>query len=297
VRQLSFVPLVFGGWLAVGGCQEDGAPAGRAPQAAVAAAGTGGLPPAELAKRTEEAVAQATNPKGLPAYSGPVGTVKGVVTLSGDPAPIVPEMVEKLPAGACPRAHDLQRKLFRQGLGGTLADALVTVTEYEGYVVPQNDTIRVEIKGCAFDGRVLAMMFGQHFDVFNLDAQAYLPRLVGTPSYALRVAMPGGNAVPIFAPRPGEYLLVDQTRDYVSADVFVLSYPTFDVTGLDGRFEISGVPVGDVKVSVYAPAIGKVSEQRVKLEATAPAELSFQLQFSEREFQERKGAQPGKSAK
>ena len=105
--------------------------------------------------------------------------------------------------------------------------------------------------------------------------------------HALRVALPGGPPVPVFAPKPGQYMLIDQTRDYMRSDLYVLNYPTFDVTGLDGKFDITGVPVGKVKVSAYAPALGKVVEQSVEIEAGADKALSFELAFSESEYRER----------
>jgi len=271
-------------------CQDEPAPAPAAPADQATAVAK------EAERQAREAAQRALNPKGLPAYSGPVGALSGVVKLSGDEPPLVPEMVSKLdalPQGACPRARELHRKLYRQGALRTLADVLVTVTEYQGFLPARGDTVRVEARGCAFDARILAMTFGQHLDVFNLDNQGYMPRLVGTPSYALRVALPGGPPVPVFAPKPGQYILVDQTRDYMRSDVFVLNYPTFDVTGLDGKFSISGIPVGKVKVTAYAPALGKVVEQSVEVEAGADKALAFEIVFSESEYRERlRASQP-----
>jgi hypothetical protein len=270
------------------GCQDEPAagPSSTAPSAAAAQTSAGAE---EAARQARESAAKALNPKGLPVYSGPVGNVRGVVKVSGDEPPLVPEMAEKLdklPPGSCPRANELHRRLYRQGQGRTLADVLVTVTEYPGFLPARGEAVRVEAKGCAFDARILAMTYGQHLEVFNLDAQAYMPRLVGPVSYALRVAMPGGSPVPIFAPKPGQYTLVDQTRDYMRSDLFVLSYPTFDVTRLDGKFEIPGVPAGKVKVSAYAPAFGKVVEQSVDVQA-GDNELTLELAFSESEYRER----------
>jgi hypothetical protein len=244
----------------------------------------------EAARQAREAAAKALNPKGLPVYSGPIGNIRGVVTVSGDEPPIVPEMareLDQLPAGSCPRANELVRKLYRQGVGRTLADVLVTVTEYQGFLPARGDSVRVEAKGCAFDSRVLAITFGQRIDVFNLDAQPYMPRLVGGSSYALRVALPGGAPVPVFVPRPGQYQLVDQTRDYMRSDLFALSYPTFAVTGLDGRFAIDHIPAGKVKVSAYAPALGKVVEQSVEVQAGVDREVALELVFSEAEYRQR----------
>jgi len=207
----------------------------------------------------------------------------------------LPETAAKIPED-CPRALELRRKLFRQGINRSLADVLVTVTEYTGYLRPRSDAVRVEAKGCAFDANVTAMVYGQHLEVFNRDGKAYMPRLIGVPSYALRVAMPGGGPVPIFPPDPGRYLLVDETRDYMRSELYVLNYPTFAVTGLDGAFEISGVPAGDAKVTAYSPALGKVSEQRVKIQAGVIADLKFDLAFSQADFDAAVRAKPPEPA-
>jgi hypothetical protein len=279
---------LLGVFLALAACRDE--PPAPATNATTAAQNVQAAD--EAIERGREAAEHSRNPTGLPAYSGPTGGVRGRVTITGDPPPLVPEMVAKLPAEGCPRAQELHRKLYRQGAERTLADVLVTVTEYQGYVRPTSDAVRVEIKGCAFDARILAMTFGQRMDVFNLDSQPYMPRLVGTPSYALRVAMPGGRPVPIFAPQAGQYMLIEQTRDYMRADVFVLNYPTFDVTGLDGQFEITGIPVGDVKVTAYAPAMGKVVEQRIKIEAGVIQPLTFEIGFSASEYAAQLQAKP-----
>lgn len=266
-------------------CQEEGAAAPGSQGAAGQAAA--GPKPEEVARMNREAAEKELNPRGLPVYSGPVGSIRGVVKIRGDEAPLTSELLQKVPAGSCPRAHELYDKLYREGVGRTLADVLVTVTEYQGYLPARSEAVRVEAKGCSFGSRVLAITFGQRIDVVNLDAQGYMPHLVGAPSYALRVAMPGGSPVPLFAPKPGQYLLVDETRDYVRSELFVLSYPTFAVTPLDGSFEITGIPAGNVKVTAYSPALGKIAEQRVDVGAGAPTSVALEIDFSASEFRER----------
>lgn len=280
----------FPGWfglllaLSAAACRDEPAPAASTPTESAEAVAK------EAQRQAREAAEKELNPRGLPVYAGPVGSVSGVVTVSGDPPPLLPEMAAKLaelPEGACPRARELQQRLYRQGADRSLGDVLVTVTEYQGYLPARGEAVRVEAKGCAFGGRVLAITYGQRLDVYNLDAQGYMPRLVGTNSYALRVALPGGPPVPVFVPKPGQYLLVDQTRDYMVSDLFVLSYPTFDVTGLDGKFSISGIPAGKVKVTAYSPALGKVAHQVVEVKPDSDQSLRFEIAFSESEHSER----------
>jgi len=150
-------------WALVG-CRETSPPPGGA---AGGAAGHGSRLSAaseEAAQQRDEAVAKSLNPQGLPAYSGPVGGVRGMVTVSGDAPPTLQEVAAKIP-DTCPRALEMQRKLFREGLERSLADVLITVTEYQGFIKPRSETVRVEAKGCAFDANVIGMVYGQRLDV------------------------------------------------------------------------------------------------------------------------------------
>lgn len=299
VAHRAWLPLLVS---MLAGCRETSPPPGGSSGGA-AGQGTRISPASEeAARQRDEAVAKSLNPQGLPPYSGPVGGIHGLVTVSGDEPPTLQDVAAKIP-DTCPRALEMQRKLFRQGLDRSLADVLITVTEYQGFVKPHSDTVRVDAKGCAFDANVIAMVYGQRLDVYSRDSQPYMPRLLGVPSYTLRVAMPGGNAVPVFPPKPGHYLLVEETRDYMRSELYVLNYPTFDVTGLDGAFEITGIPAGKVKVTAFWPALGKVSEQRLEIQAGVTKDLKFDFAFSQSEYdvalraQAAEGAAPAASDK
>jgi hypothetical protein len=174
--------------------------------------------------------------------------------------------------------------VFQVGPGGELADALVTVTHYQGQVVPDRESVRIEASRCQWDRRTVTLMVGQRLEVFNHDADPYLPRVIGIPTAALRVALPGAAAIPFSFPKVGRFLLQEDTRPHMNAEVFVLAYPTAAVTDREGRFEISGIPVGEVHVTAFAPRLGKTSEQIVKVSAEHPLTLDFTLTFSQAEF-------------
>jgi hypothetical protein len=78
--------------------------------------------------------------------------------------------------------------------------------------------------------------------------------------------------------------------------VFVLKFATFDVTGLDGRFEISGVPAGPVTVNTLLPVLSAIGKKEAQLEANATLELDFELRFDKLAWARQKKAEADAAA-
>jgi hypothetical protein len=212
-----------------------------------------------------EEVAKVVNPKTQPVYAGPTGTLRGVVHITGDPPP---ELKLKYPDSPCKaEAAAVHGKLFRVGQDGVLADALVAVTGYSAYVPAKAEAAKITIHNCTLSSRTLVAMFGQRIEVANLDrVDSYMPYLDGAATSAILVAIPHGDAVRLYPPQPGHYMIRDQLpNDHMTADVFVLAYGTTDVTGLDGKYEITGIPVGNVEVNAMLPATKKAAGQRIEI--------------------------------
>lgn len=220
------------------------------------------------------------NPDKQPPYSGPTGTVRGVIHVRGDTAPTLDDVLKKIP-DRCGAAQRMYTRKFREGPGRTLADVLVAVTGYKGFVPELSDKFVVNARGCAFEEATIAMTFGQRLDVLNGDGETYIPQLIGgkARTAALLVAIPGGAPIKFTPPTPGQYALVDNTHDYAVANVFVLKYPTHRVTGLDGKFEIDRIPPGDVQVSAYSPAIGRTVQQKVTVPSGGAVEVNLEIPF------------------
>ena len=228
---------------------------------------------------TQEEALKVLNPKGAAPYSGPTGIVSGVVTMSGDAPPTLDKVLAKIPQGRCEGARAMYRRLFREGEGRTLGDVLVAVTKFKGYVPVKSDTVRLRPADCAYQSRTIGMTFGQILSVQSAGRDSYIPQLIGVASPALLVALPKGKPIELFLPRPGSFGLIDNTHSYIYADVVVLRYATFDVTGVDGRFEIGELPPGEVTVSAYLPVTGESVQQKVTVKAGANSEISLSLAF------------------
>lgn len=201
-----------------------------------------------------EEVEKVLNPRGDKPYEGKTGTLRGKITIKGDPPPDVKlELTSE-----CAEASRMYGKAFRVGEGGALADALVTVTGYDGFVPVTAPAAQITMKGCAYEQLTYSMTFGQRLEVKNLDPKvSHVPILDPAPFRAVNVAMPLGNPVKLYAFQPAvNYVLRDyMNRKFVTARVFALKFSTHDVSGVDGTYEIPRIPVGKVKVNAFLPLI------------------------------------------
>jgi hypothetical protein len=238
----------------------------------------GGPPPFASAIPVASAeILKEVNPEGRPAYRGPTARVRGVVRATGDEAPFTGLSIGR---DACAPAREVYQKVFREGPGRSLADVLVAVTEYDGYVPPRAPTVDVSVRDCAWDRRTYAVTYGQNMSVKNLGpAEGHLPALVGSRQTALLLALPNGDPVTLNPNKVGHFVLSDATHEFMRADVFVLRYSTTAVTSLDGTYSIENIPVGKVKVSAFLPATGAVQEKSLDLTADQTIDLDFQLGF------------------
>lgn len=223
------------------------------------------------------------NPKGAAPYSGQTGSVKGVVRATGDPAPELPNVLAKIES-SCDRARKVYGVLFREGKERELADVLVAVTKYEGYVPSQEIDKKVYGKGCAWDKRTYAVTYGQRLEIHGVDNRPYVPELLGQPMPAQLFVLPTAPPVQIAPKKPGHFQLVDSMRLFSVADVYVLPYPTTDVTEVDGTFEVKGIPVGEVQINALLPQTGATVGKTVVVKAGEATIVDFELPFDQEAY-------------
>ena len=223
------------------------------------------------------------NPKALPPYVGPTGSVRGVVRATGDPAPELPAVLAKIEQ-SCDRARSVYGVLFREGEKRELADVLVAVTKYEGYVPSQEIDRKVFGKGCAWDKRTYAVTYGQRLQIHGVDNRPYVPELLGQAMPAQLFVLPTAPPVQIAPKKPGHFQLVDSMRLFSVAEVYVLPYPTADVTELDGTFEVEGIPVGEVQINAFLPQTGATVGKTVTVKAGEATVVDFELPFDRKAY-------------
>src|ERR1700690_1434863 len=103
-------------------------------------------------------------------YQGATGAIEGVVTMVGDAAPDMTTYIDKIPAD-CSIAANTYGKLFREGDGRGVADVLVAVTGYKGYLKPKSDHVELLARDCAWTKKTVALTFGQRMEVKSADTR------------------------------------------------------------------------------------------------------------------------------
>jgi hypothetical protein len=224
-------------------------------------------------------VSAAVNPEGKAEYSGPVGVVEGRVVATGDPPFEQAEVAKQIPE-SCKGARPFYATIFREGEGRALADVLVGITGYREYIPAKEPAKRFVAKDCTFGTRTIALTYGQRLEVVSGDREAYVPELLGETGQAQIVATPGGEvASTLYPTRAGRFVLIDNIKLFMTAEVLVLKYATVSVTGADGRYRISGLPPGELALSALLPATGKMAQKKITVEAgktlTADLEIPF----------------------
>jgi hypothetical protein len=286
--------LVFGSWSCRGSDSTGAAVPSPSSSSAAAALSSSGATKKSMPEGNlvipAASVSAFRNPNNLPPYSGPTGSIEGTITVTGDPPPDT-----KADFSKCPLAQVEYGKLFREGQprpdgSRPLADAIVGVTGYSGFYVPDPDPVRsISIEDCGFSSRTVDMTIGQTLEVQNKTKRLYAPTLVQIDTPALMVATPGGDPVKLYPAKPGYYTLIDRIgADYMTANVYVVAYPLHAVSGLDGHYRIDGVPVGNLRVSARLAAIQKTTSAPIDVHANVVEHVDLQLNYR----QPNKGATP-----
>jgi len=221
------------------------------------------------------------NPKGLPAYSGPTGSIEGTVTILGDAPPDVPG----LDFGNCPAGKETYGKAFRVGAPSAngalaLADALVVVAGSSVYVPERSTQKTVTLDACALNARTIDLTLGQSLAVVNNSDAPLLPALDPSPRLVTSLATKGGGPISLLLDDVRPYTLVDRaSRHYLKADVFPFTHPFHAVTGLDGRYRITGVPVGHFRVYARLPTTHGEATREVDVSPNTVTAIDLQLTY------------------
>lgn len=227
-------------------------------------------------------VLKMVNPENLPAYAGPTGSVEGTITVTGEPAPEI-----RADFSRCPDAAKIYGRAFRDGEPKTpggprwLADAVIAVTGYDNFFVPEKDEVEeITIVGCGYDRRTVTMTMGQRLEVKNLAKEFWTPKLDPAQTGMTMMATPGGDPVKLYPKHPGHFHLIDHDRKYAVDDVYVFRHSLHTTSKVGGTYRIDGVPLGKVTVNTSHPSIpGSEASRQLDLKEGVVERVDLELVY------------------
>jgi plastocyanin len=224
---------------------------------------------------------------GATPYSGPTGTIAGVISFEGTPP--APKKIDTTADAACGKANPNLTTDDTIVTDGKLANVFVyikdgtvdagkKVGEYS-WATPSTAVV-LDQKGCHYSPHVLGIQTNQKLSITNSDQTQHNIHPTPKSNPEWNQTQPNG-APPIektFA-RPEVLIPVKcNQHPWMKAYIGVMRTPFFSVSSTDGSYEIKGVPPG--KYTVVAWREGGSEGQSKTLEVTVPASGSGKADFS-----------------
>ncbi len=207
------------------------------------------------------------------------GSIRGAVTFSGTPpaAKTLPINKDNEVCGPGPFEH----KEVDVAAGGALRGVVVYLDKVEkGKAWPSASAV-LDQKKCSFAPALQVVRNGASLTIRNSDPvlhNVHPYEIVGKARRTLfNLAQPTQgqtNAMKIDAKRGRAIELSCDAHNWMSGWVYVVDNPYYAVVGVDGKFEIGGVPAGEYKIMAWHPTLGTVS-QTVKVTAKGAADAAF----------------------
>jgi len=220
-------------------------------------------------------------------YSGPTGTISGVISYNGTPP--APRKIDTTADPVCGQKNPNLMTDDTIVKDGKLANTFVYIKEgtVEGgknvgdYSWPVPPTpIKLDQNGCHYAPHVLGIQVNQKLNITNSDATQHnihwTPKL--NPEWNQSQA---NGAPPIEKTFTRAEVLVPvkcNQHPWMKGYIGVMKHPLFAVSSDTGAFEIKGVPAG--KYTVVAWREGGANGEEKKMEVTVPANGAAKADFA-----------------
>jgi len=220
---------------------------------------------------------QPSAPAGKPIDQASAGSIRGSVAFTGQP----PEPKEVALPGDCAaqrRTPALDNTLLASG--GKLQGAIVHVSAgAEGWQPPPAPTAAVVLdqQGCMYEPRVVALRVGQTLAITNSDALMHNVHGIGADNGSFNEPMLAGSPrIERAFATPEIVNMQCDVHPWMGARVGVFDHPWFAVTGVDGSFQLAGLPPGTYTVTAWHETLGeKTVTVTVAARAAAQADFGF----------------------
>lgn len=219
---------------------------------------------------------------GRPASSGGTppgpgeGVIRGVIRFEGR----APEM--KVPAKRGEAEFCKDQPIPSDAVivrDGKLADALVRIGRGQvskPFPVPE-EPVRLDQTGCMYSPRIQGARVGQALQIWNSDPTLHNAHgYRGVETAWNKAQVRGAGALDLDIGDADILTITCDVHPWMRAFVIATDHPFFAVTGEDGAFQLSGVPVGSYTLEIWHARYGKKTKPIAVREAqTLDVDLSY----------------------
>jgi hypothetical protein len=210
------------------------------------------------------------------------GTVKGSVTFEGAPPPMRPLDVSGDPHCKAMRGEDPpMNEALVLGDDQRMANVLVWIskgTPEKTHPAPEAPQILTQ-RGCQYVPHVFVVQKGQTLQIQNPDGILHNVNGMPKANAPFNLAMPATleeTVVNLDAVEAEPFEIRCDIHPWMRAYCAVLDHPYFQVTEIDGKFEISDLPPGEYQLSAWHEKLGVLTSQvRVSDEAAGIHDFLF----------------------
>ena len=221
------------------------------------------------------------------AYSGPTGSIAGVISFNGTPP--APRKIDTSADPVCGQANPNLTTDDTIVTDGKLANVFVYVKDgtVEGgkkvgdyaWAAPANAVV-LDQNGCHYKPHVLGIQVNQKLSVTNSDKTTH--NVHPTPSLNKewnQTQAVGAAPIEQTFTRPEQLIPVKcNQHPWMKAYIGVMKHPLYSVSAENGSFEIKGVPAGKYTVVAWKEGGAKGTEKT--MEVTVPANGSGKADFT-----------------
>ena len=220
-------------------------------------------------------------------YSGPTGTIAGVVSFEGTP-PAASE-IDTTADAACGKANPHLMSDHTIVTDGKLANTFVYIKEgtVEGgkkigdYAWSTPSTaVQLDQKGCHYSPHVLGVQTNQKISITNSDQTQHNIHWIPKTNPEWNQSQPNGAPAIEKSFARSEIIIPVKCNQHpwMKAYIGVLKTPFYGVSATNGTYEIKGVPPG--KYTVVAWREGGADGQTKTMEVTVPASGAGKADFA-----------------
>lgn len=220
-------------------------------------------------------------------YSGPTGTISGVISYNGTPP--APRKIDTNADPVCGQANPNLMTEDTLVKDGKLANVFVYVKEgtvdggkkVDAYTWPTPSTpVTLDQNGCHYKPHVMGIMVNQNISITNSDKTTH--NIHPTPSlnkeWNQTQSVGQGPITEKFARAEQLIPVKCNQHPWMKAYIGVMKTPLFAVSAETGAFEIKGVPAGTYTVVAWREGGAKGTEKTMQV--TVPANGAAKADFA-----------------